>query len=210
MLLEQIRDSLQGTDVDRTTTLVRQALKEGIPALEILNEGLIAGMDVIGERFRIGEVFLPEVMVAARAMSAAMEVLEPYLTDRGVDFRGRLVIGTVKGDIHDIGKNLVAMMMRGAGFEVFDLGINTPVREFVKAVKEKQADLLCLSALLTTTMLEMKATIQALEKAGLRSQVKIMVGGSPVTQEFADQIGADACAPNALIAVERARELLGS
>jgi len=187
--------------------LTQEALDEGRSAQDILNGGLIEGMSVIGERFKKNECFVPAVLLAARAMKAGMALLRPILVDTGVEFIGRVVLGTVKGDQHDIGKNLVGMMLEGAGFEVIDLGSDTPSETFVETAREKKADIVGMSALLTTTMPYMKTTIEALKSAGLT--VKTMIGGALVTQRFADEINADAYGKDAAVAVERAKELIG-
>ncbi len=186
--------------------LTREALQEGVSAQDILDGGLIAAMSVIGERFKRNEIYVPEVLLAARAMKAGMGLLKPILADTGVEPVGRVVLGTVKGDQHDIGKNLVGMMLEGAGFEVIDLGVDTPTERFVEAAREKRADIVGMSALLTTTMPHMKAVIEALESG--RVMVKTMVGGAPVTQRFADEIRADAFGRDAAVAVEKAKELI--
>jgi len=188
--------------------LTEKALAEGESPQDVLNKGLVAGMTVVGEKFKNNEFYVPEVLIAARAMKSGMEVLRPKLVDAGVEPVAKVAIGTVRGDLHDIGKNLVAMMMEGAGFEIIDLGVDVKPEQFVETVKEKNASLVCLSALLTTTMPAMKDTIEALEAAGLRDKVNVMVGGAPVTQNYADEIGADGYAPDAAGAVDKARELL--
>jgi len=196
--------------------LVKKALAEGVGAEKILNEGLIAGMNEVGRRFKANEFYVPEVLIAARAMSnikekdtrpGAMEVLRPALEKAGVKSRGKVIIGTVKGDLHDIGKNLVLMMLKGAGFEVIDLEIDVPAEKFVEAAKSNDCKLVGLSALLTTTMPQMKTVIQALKVAGLKD-VKVMIGGAPVTQSYADEIGADGYAADAASAVDVANRLL--
>jgi corrinoid protein of di/trimethylamine methyltransferase len=187
---------------------VEQALAEGIAAKTILEDGLLAGMNIIGEKFKNNEVFVPEVLVAARAMNKGVEVLKPHLQDGDTSARGRAVIGTVRGDLHDIGKNLVRLMMEGKGIEMFDLGVDVAPEQFVQAAKEHDADLVCCSALLTTTMREMKNVVQALADAGLRERVKVMVGGAPVTAHFCEQVGADLYTPDAATAAEKAVELL--
>lgn len=207
-LLTRMAEQLYQGRAEEVARLTRQALDEGLSPAQILNEGLIAGMDWVGCGFKEGTLFVPEVLIAARAMHASLEILRPLLAGSDVPTVGRVVLGTVRGDLHDIGKNLVGMMMEGAGFEVIDLGTDTPPQEFVAAVKEKRPDIVGLSALLTTTMPEMKVTIQALEEAGLRDQVKVMVGGAPLTQQYARDIGADAYAPDAASAVDKARELV--
>ncbi|MBU7027704.1 MAG: corrinoid protein, partial [Theionarchaea archaeon] len=173
------------------------------------NSGLIKGMDVVGEQFRKMEISVPEVLISARAMHTSLEILKPLLSEQKVEPRGIFMIGTVKGDIHDIGKNLVGMLMEGAGFEVIDLGVDVPPEKFVEAVRNENPDIVGMSALLTITMQEMEEIIEAIEEAGLRTQVKIMVGGAPLTQEFADKIGADAYGEDARDAVEKAKTLLG-
>ncbi len=170
--------------------------------------GLVAGMDAVGKDFKAGDLYVPEVLIAARAMHAGMDVLRPLLADSDVTSAGKFLIGTVKGDLHDIGKSLVKMMVEGAGFETVDLGTDIEPADFVAAVKEHEPDLLGMSALLTTTMVNMTATIEALVEAGVRDSVKIMVGGAPVTKKFAQQIGADAYSPDAASAVDSARELM--
>ena len=189
--------------------LVQAAVDEGVDVGQILNEGLIAGMAVVGEKFKKNEFYVPEVLIAARTMHAGMEILQPLLAGTGVKPIGKIAIGTVKGDLHDIGKNLVSMMLKGAGFQVNDLGIDIPPERFVKAAEEEGAQVLAMSALLTTTMPSMKTVIEALEKAGLKNKIKTMIGGAPVTQSYADEIGADGYAPDASTAVDKARELLG-
>lgn len=188
--------------------LVNTALDQGIPAKKILDEGLIHGMDIVGERMETGEMFIPEVLRCAKVMSGAVEILKPFLGEKDIIATGRVVIGTVKGDVHDIGKNLVIMMLESAGFEVHDLGVDVPPETFVSAIKDKEADVLGLSALLTTTMNMMKVTIDAVKQSGLRDRVKIMVGGAPVKQEFADKIGADGYAPDAGSAIKLAKILV--
>ena len=188
--------------------LVQACVENGLAPQDILNKGLIAGMNVIGQRFKKDEIFLPEVMIAARAMHAGLDILDPILSKGNIQPRGKIVLGTVRGDLHDIGKNLVSMMFRGAGFKVIDLGIDVPDENFVNAVKENQPDILGLSALLTMTLPMMKTTIETVEDAGLKDEVAIMVGGAPVTQGFADQIGAHGYAPDAATAVDKALELM--
>ena len=187
--------------------LTQEALDEGLSAQDILHGGLIAGMSVIGERFKRNECFVPTVLLAARAMKAGMALLKPILADTGVESIGKVVLGTVKGDQHDIGKNLVGMMLEGAGFEVIDLGTDIPSEKFVEMAREKKADIVGMSALLTTTMPGMKTTIEALKSAGLT--VRTMIGGALVTQRFADEINADAFGKDAAVAVEKAKELIG-
>ncbi len=186
---------------------VKAALEAGVEAGTILNEALIAAMDEVGQRFEDGDFFVPEMLISARAMQAGLSLLKPYLTATDVKASGKIAIGTVKGDLHDIGKNLVAMMLEGAGFEIIDLGVDVAPEAFVDAVHEG-ANLIGMSALLTTTMSNMGATIQALKAAGLRDKVKVMIGGAPVTEEFAKSIGADAFAPDASSATRIARQLV--
>jgi 5-methyltetrahydrofolate--homocysteine methyltransferase len=189
--------------------LTNQALDEGLDAQEVLNDGLMPGMDHVGVEFKAGNMFVPEVLRSARAMQASMDILRPLLAESGVELAGKVLLGTVKGDLHDIGKNLVAMMCEGAGFEVKDLGKDVEPDMFVEEVKNFEPNVLGMSALLTTTMRAMEATIKSLEEAGVRDQVKIMIGGAPVTQAFADQIGADGYASNAASAAELAKKLIG-
>jgi len=203
-------EALYGGKVDEVASLTRQALDEGHSAREVLNEGLLAGMDRVGRDFKAEILYLPEVLLTAKAMHAAMEILRPLLSQSGGSNLGTFVIGTVQEDIHDIGKNLVAMMVQGAGVEVVDLGIDVPPAKFAAAIAERRPQILALSALLTTTVDNMATTIEALEKAGLRDGLRIMVGGAPVTPEFADKIGADGYAPDALSAVELATRWLQS
>ena len=188
----------------------KKALDEGASAEQILKGALIMGMNDVGRDFKDGILFVPEVLIAARAMHAAMDVLKPLLAEADVPSAGKFAMGTVKGDLHDIGKNLVNMMMEGGGYEVIDLGTDVAPEKFVEAIKSETPDLLGMSALLTTTMPSMKATLDALEAAGVRDQVKVMIGGAPVTQKYADEIGADGYAADAASAVDLARELLGS
>ena len=203
-----IIETLIKGDEAQLTELVKTAMDQGIPAKKILNEGLIAGMDIVGEKMESEDMFIPEVLMSAKAMSACVKILKPHLTEEDTAARGKVVIGTVKGDLHDIGKNLVAMMLESGGLEVFDLGVDVDPDRFAAEVKEKNAGMLCLSALLTTTMPMMIQTIKAVTENGLRDQVKIMVGGAPVTQNFADEIGADGYAPDAGSAVKLAKRLI--
>jgi 5-methyltetrahydrofolate--homocysteine methyltransferase len=191
------------------TQLTQEAINGGLDAQQILNEGLMPGMDHIGVQFRAGNVFVPEVLRSARAMQTSMDLLKPLLIQSGVKMRGKVLLGTVKGDLHDIGKNLVGMMCEGAGFEVKDLGKDIAPEDFVKAVKEFEPDVVGMSALLTTTMRSMDQTIKALQEAGVRDRVKIIIGGAPVTGSFAEQIGADGYASNAAAAVEMVKKFVG-
>ena len=203
-----IKESLVRLDEARVLQLVRDALEKGNTAGDILKNGLIAAMDIIGEKMEKGDMFIPEVLMAAQTMAKGVHILKPLLGEDESSSRGCVVIGTVKGDLHDIGKNLVAMLMESAGFTVHNLGVDIPPDVFIKAIKEKKANILCLSALLTTTMPMMKQTVDALVESGLRDQIKIMVGGAPVTRDFADAIGADAYAPDAGSAAKAAKTLL--
>ncbi|HUW58026.1 MAG TPA: corrinoid protein [Planctomycetota bacterium] len=202
---DEISAKLQQGKADDVKALVQAEVDAGSPVGDILHKGLIAGMGVIGRKFKNNEVYVPEVLIAARAMNAGLSVLEPLLADAGVEPLAKVAIGTVKGDLHDIGKNLVAMMLRGAGFEVMDLKIDVAPEKFVEAAKDG-AQLVCLSALLTTTMPQMKNVIGALKAGGLA--VPVLIGGAPVTQSYADEIGAQGYAPDAASAVDRAKELL--
>ena len=206
-ILEKIASNLYDGQAEEVAELVQKALDQDMPAGEILAGGLIAGMDEVGKDFKAGDLFVPEVLIAARAMRAGMGILRPLLAESGVPSAGKYLIGTVQGDLHDIGKNLVKMMLEGAGFETIDLGVDVQPDAFVDAVRKHQPGIVGMSALLTTTMVNMKTTIEALEEAGLRSSIKIMVGGAPVTAAFADEIGADAYAPDAASAVDAARGL---
>jgi 5-methyltetrahydrofolate--homocysteine methyltransferase len=191
-----------------TRALVEQALAAGTDPQSVLDEYLIPAMDEVGRRFENNEYFVPELLIAARAMKGALELLRPRLAESGAEPVGRVVIGTVRGDLHDIGKNLVAAMLEGGGFEVIDLGVDVPPEKFVAAATEKKAQIIAISALLTTTMMGMKSTIEAAREAGVRGKVKVMVGGAPVTQRFADEIGADGFSDNASGAVREARRLV--
>lgn len=202
--LSEISSFLQQGRKPKVEALVNQALEEGISAKEILENGLLDGMNVVGEKFKNNEVFVPEVLIAARAMNAGVAILKPYLTEAGVESKGTAVIGTVKGDLHDIGKNLVKMMLEGKGLNVIDLGVDVAPETFVAAAIEHKADIICCSALLTTTMNEMKNVVEEAKKQGIREQVKIMVGGAPVTQVFCDTIGADCYTSDAASAADAA------
>jgi len=209
-ILNQISESLIKGQAPVVKELTQKAIDDGIPVEDILNQGLVAGMGVIGERFKRNEVYIPEVLIAARAMNNGMALLKPLLKQSGVKAKGTVCCATVKGDLHDIGKNLVCMMLEGAGYEVVDLGVNCEPEKFVQAAKEHDADAIGMSALLTTTMTNMKATVDAFAEAGLRGKVKIMVGGAPLTQSFADEIGADGYAPDAASAVDLIGSLLSA
>ena len=205
-VIDSIFEKLQKGKAKEVSALVEQALNEGVKAEEILNDGLGAGMNVVGEKFRNNEVFVPEVLVAARAMNAGLKVLKPSLQVEGVEPLGKAVICTVKGDMHDIGKNLVKMMIEGQGIECIDLGVDVEPQKVVDAVIESGAKVVCLSALLTTTMMGQKDVIDALKAANIRDKVKVMVGGAPVTQQFADEIGADCYTLDAASAAQAARK----
>lgn len=207
-LLAELKASVVEGKADRVEALTRKALDQGIEVQEILNAGLIAAMDTVGERFEREELFIPEMLLAAEAMNRGLELLRPLFVEKGIKPQGTVVIGTVEGDRHDIGKRLVAMMMVGAGFKVIDLGVDVPPEKFVETVKKEAAQLVGMSALLTTTLPAMKATIQSLKKAGLRDKVKTLIGGAPITQEYADEIGADGYAPDAPRGVKKAKELV--
>ena len=206
--LGEVAEKLISGKADEVRSLVKEALDEGQDVSKILNEGLVAGMSVVGDKFKKNEFYVPEVLIAARAMKAGMELLNPILLEKNIKGVGTMVLGTVRGDLHDIGKNLVGMMLEGAGFEVIDLGVDVASEKFIQAAKEKNANLVGLSALLTTTMLAMKDVTQAVEKEGLKGKVKVMIGGAPITQDYADAIGADGYAPDAASAVDTAKELL--
>lgn len=204
-----IADALKAGNAPKVKEMVEAALAEGVNPEDIVNKALIVGMSEVGELFKNNEIYVPEVLIAARAMYAGLNILKPLLAERDVKPIGKVVIGTVKGDLHDIGKNLVAMMLEGAGFEVTDLGIDVSPEKFVNAAKAAGPGcIVAMSALLTTTMPAMKDTIEALKAAGIRDQVKVMVGGAPVTQKFADEIGADGYAPDAASAADLAKTLV--
>jgi 5-methyltetrahydrofolate--homocysteine methyltransferase len=206
--LNKVSEALQRGDAEKVAELVKKALEEKLTPKEILDSGLIKGMDIIGAKFKRSEVYVPEVLIAARAMHTGMSVLRPKLIEAGVKNIGTIVVGTVKGDLHDIGKNLVKMMLQGAGFEVIDLGTDVSADKFVEAVKEHEPNMIAMSALLTTTMVNMAEVIKALETAGLRDKVKIIIGGAPITQNYADQIGADGYSPEAASAVDKAKSFI--
>ena len=209
-ILEEISTAVIEGNMDDIEDLTEDALDDGLSAEEILNKGLMPGMDYVGVEFKAGNMFVPEVLRSAKAMQTSMDILRPLLVEGGVEMIGKVLLGTVKGDLHDIGKNLVGMMCEGAGFEIKDLGKNVEPEAFVQAVREFEPDVVGMSALLTTTMRMMGHTIQALEEAGLRDKVKIMIGGAPVTQTFADQIGADGYASNAASAAELAKKFVSA
>lgn len=209
MSFEIIFNAVLNGDAPTAVSETEAALQAGEPAGEILQKGLIAAMNRVGQLFEEGEIFVPEMLVAARAMQKSLNLLRPHLVEGESSASGKIIVGTVSGDLHDIGKNLVCMMFEGAGFEVIDLGVDVSVERFVEAVRAHQPHILGMSALLTTTMTSMPLVIEALNVAGLRHGLKIMIGGAPVTQDFADEIGADGYAPDASRATRRAKELLG-
>jgi 5-methyltetrahydrofolate--homocysteine methyltransferase len=207
-ILKQLYDAVLEGDVAAVESHLQAALDAKLDPAIILNEGMISAMGEVGRLFEEGEYFVPEMLISARAMQAGMKLLRPSLASGEIQSAGKIVIGTVKGDLHDIGKNLVGLMLEGAGFEIKDLGVDVPQEDFIRALQEESPDILALSALLTTTMPAMKATIEAIQQAGLRNKVKIMVGGAPVTQEYAEQIGADGYSPDASRAVTLAKSLV--
>jgi 5-methyltetrahydrofolate--homocysteine methyltransferase len=207
-VLENLAESVIAGNMAKVEEFTLAALADGLTPAEVLSKGLIAGMDVVGVKFRNNEFYVPEVLIAARAMKAGMKILRPKLAETGVQPVGRFLIGTVKGDLHDIGKNLVTMMMEGAGFEVIDLGVDVPAEKFVAAVRDHQPHVIGLSALLTTTMMNMKQVIAEFQAAGLRDKVKIIVGGAPVTQQYASEIGADGFSADAASAVNLVKSFL--
>lgn len=208
--LTEISENLQRGKAKKVKDLVQQAIDEGTPVEQILNDGLLSGMSVIGAKFKNNEVFVPEVLVAARAMNMGAQVLKPLMAEAGVKAAGKVCIGTVKGDLHDIGKNLVKMMMEGKGLEVLDLGVDVPPETYIQTAVEENCQVICCSALLTTTMDVMKDIVAKAEEAGIRDKVKIMIGGAPITQLFCDQIGADVYTPDAATAAEAAVSLCQS
>jgi corrinoid protein of di/trimethylamine methyltransferase len=207
-IYESVAEQLIAGNVDEVVRLTKEGLDKGSSPEDILDKGLLAGMEVVSERFKEFDIFIPDVLRSAKAMQGAMDVIRPLLTESGERTTSTMVIGTVKGDMHDIGKNLVGLLFEGAGFQVVDLGVDQGPESFMAAVKEHNPDILGMSALLTTTMPVMEETIKALQEAGIRDQLRIMVGGSPVTEEFAQEIGADAYAANAASAVEKGKELV--
>jgi len=206
--LQAIADNVIQGQAPAVSEAVQSAIDNDIPVQDILHQGLIAGMNVVGERFKNNEFYIPEVLIAARAMKAGLEIIRPKLLEQKVKSAGKVCVGTVKGDLHDIGKNLVGMMLEGAGFEVIDLGVDVAPETFVEAVRKDGIQIVCMSALLTTTMGSLQTTVEALKAAGLTDNVRVMIGGAPITQEFADKIGAHGYAPDAASATEKARELV--
>ena len=207
-ILKSIQVALTKGDRSGVAGLTKEALDKGLSVKEILEDGLIKSMNAIGEKFKANEIFIPEVLIAAKAMHSGIAILEPHFTACGIKPAGKVVIGTVKGDLHDIGKNIVSMMLKGACFEVVDLGIDVPPGKFLEIVQTKSPDIIAMSSLLTTSMGAMRDTIKVLKESGLRDRVKIIVGGAPITQVFADSIGADSYAKDAATAVDKAKELL--
>ena len=207
-ITQEISEALQKGKAKIVKELVTKALEDGMPASEILNDGLLAGMDIIGDKFKNNEIYVPEVLIAARAMNAGTEILKPALAESGQESIGKAVIGTVKGDLHDIGKNLVRMMIEGKGIDVVDLGVDVSAEKFVEAAKAENAQIVCCSALLTTTMGEMKNVVEAFKREGLRDSVTIMIGGAPVTDSFCQSIGADIYTPDASAAADAAKAVL--
>jgi len=208
-VLQDIAENLMKGKANDVKTLVEKALNDGEAPEKVLNEGLLAGMNVIGARFKKNEVYVPEVLIAARAMKAGMEILQPRLTSAGIEPIGVAVIGTVKGDLHDIGKNLVRMMLEGGGFKVVDLGIDVEPKKFVDGARDNNAAVIGVSALLTTTMTNMRAVVEEVKASDLAGKAKVMIGGAPVTQAYCDEIGADGYAPDAASAADLAKELIG-
>lgn len=208
-IVKQIADRVIEGNIAEVESLTKQATEQKIDIQKIIDEGFIPGLDVVGEKYTAGEFFLPEMLMSAMAVKEGMEILRPLLTKSGVKPKGTIVAGTVMGDVHDIGKNIVCMMMEGGGFKVIDLGIDVPVEKFINAAKNNNADIIAMSALLSTTRVNMKGIIEAIRASELNHKVKVMIGGAPVTQDFADSIGADGYAPDAGLAVKRAKELLG-
>jgi 5-methyltetrahydrofolate--homocysteine methyltransferase len=204
--LKKLYDSVVSGDAKTTQAITQEALAAGVDPLKLVNEHMVPAMDEVGRRFEANEYFVPELLISARAMKAALELIRPLLVARGDKPVGRVAIGTVKGDLHDIGKNLVASLLEGGGFEVIDLGVNVSPEKFIETVNAKQANIVAMSALLTTTMPSMKTTIDALKAAGVRNKVKVLIGGAPITQKYADEIGADGYSENAVGAVALAKK----
>jgi 5-methyltetrahydrofolate--homocysteine methyltransferase len=209
-ILEDLAVEVRKGDADTAKNLTEEALSQNISAEEVLNSGLVAGMNVIGEQFKNNEIFIPEVLVAARAMKAGMQIIRPLLAEANVKSLGKIIIGTVGGDLHDIGKNIVAMLLEGAGFEVVDMGADVTKEKFLEFAEKENPDVLGMSALLTTTMVFMKDMVIALEEAGLKDKMKIIIGGAPITQSYADEIRADGYAPDAASAVDLVKSVMGS
>jgi len=208
-ILEELREAMVDGQAKQAVAKVSEGLAEGMDAGTLLRDGLIAGMAEVGQLYENGDIFVPEMLVGARAMSAALEVLKPHLVEEGVESSGKVAIGTTQGDLHDIGKNLVAMMLEGSGFEIVDLGVDVPADKFIEAIREG-ASVVAMSALLTTTMTNMQTAIEAIKEAGLREQVRIIIGGAPITKAYADEIGADGYAEDASSAVRLVKEVLAA
>ena len=208
--LKQLYEAVVSGNAKTTQALTQQALAEGVDPLKLVNDYMVPAMDEVGRRFEANEYFVPELLISARAMKAALEIIRPLLTARGDQPLGRVAIGTVKGDLHDIGKNLVGSLLEGGGFEVIDLGVNVTPEKFIATVNEKKANIIAMSALLTTTMPAMKITIDALTQAGVRNKVKVLIGGAPITQKYADEIGADGYSENAVGAVALAKKAVAA
>ena len=208
-IFEELADEVQKGNSESVEALTKKALSEDISAEDILNNGLVAGMNIVSKKFKNNEIFIPEVLISAKSMYSGLGILKPLLAEANVQSKGKVVIGTVKGDLHDIGKNIVAMLLQGAGFDVVDLGADVPKEKFLEFVKNERVDILGMSALLTTTMIYMKETIEALKNAGLRENIKVIIGGAPVTESYAAQIDADGYAPDAASAVDLTKRLLG-
>ncbi len=207
--LQQLYDAVLEGDAAAAVEVTQQALAENVDPMELISGTMVPAMDEVGRRFEAEDYFVPDLLLAARAMKGAMALLRPLLAERGAQPTGRVAIGTVQGDLHDIGKNLVASLLEGGGFEVIDLGADVPPEKFIEAIRDRGAEIVCLSALLTVTMPSMRSTIEALKDAGLRDQVKVLIGGAPVTQQYADEIGADGYGENASVAVAIARKFRG-
>jgi len=207
-MLEKISKAIVEFDIDNIKALINQALDAGISALDIVTKGMAKGMEIVGRKYEEKEYFLAELIMAGEVMKTGMEVLEPHLKATPIGKRGVVVVGTVKGDLHDIGKNIVITLLRSSGFEVHDLGVDVDAEKFVEKVKETNADILALSALLTTTMVEMENVIKALKEAGIRDRVKVIIGGAPITEEFASKIGADAFAVDAVQGLQKCKEMI--
>ncbi len=208
-IFEELADEVQKGNSESVEELTKRALSQDISAEDILNNGLVAGMNIVSKKFKNNEIFIPEVLISAKSMYSGLGIIKPLLSELNVKSKGKVVIGTVKGDLHDIGKNIVAMLLQGAGFDVVDLGADVPKEKFLEFVKNEGADILAMSALLTTTMIYMKETIEALKNAGLRENIKVIIGGAPVTESYAAQIDADGYAPDAASAVDLTKRLLG-
>ena len=204
--LKELYDAVVNGDAKATHSITQQAIQDGVDPLKLVNEYMIPAMDEVGRRFEANEYFVPELLISARAMKASLDIIRPLLTARGDKPAGKVAIGTVKGDLHDIGKNLVASLLEGGGFEVIDLGVNVTPEKFIETVRDKNANIIAMSALLTTTMPAMRTTIEALKQAGVRQQVKVLIGGAPITQKYADEIGADGYSETAVGAVALAKK----